>query len=221
MRPRQTALTDELLEYLEKTFSSEDDFLKQLAVDCWNEADIPQINITGYQANFLSLLVKNVNAKNILEIGTLAGYSAIVLARAAGEDSKITTIEKNEKHYEYAIKKIKEANLASRIKAVNANAKIWLEELNENIIYDFVFIDADKSHNAAYLDLLNPHIRKGGMLIIDNALAFGFLLNSAPERNPEGTKSMLNFHKYLLNCKNYFTTLVPIGDGMLVSLKIV
>ena len=164
--------------------------------------------------------MKSINAKNILEIGTLAGYSAIALIRAAGDDAKLLTVEKNLHHFEFAKNKINQAGFAHQIEVVNASAKDFIKEYKPAEKLDFIFMDADKSEYYKCLLALTPHLRKGGLLVADNAFAFGYLLNSAPENNPLNAKSMLGFHKKLLLLEEYFTTLVPIGDGLLVSTKI-
>ena len=220
MRPRQTILTDELLNYIENNFNAENDFLHSLAENCYQEKNIPQINITSYQAHFLQFLIKLIDAKNILEIGTLAGYSIISMASAGNDFNKIITIEKNKTHFDYAKQKIKEAKLDSIIEIVNRDAKDYLIECkNYNEKFDLVFVDADKPNYAIYLELITPLLRTGGLCIFDNAFAFGFLLDSAPERNESSVKSLLTFHKKLLEREDYFTTIVPIGDGMLLSIK--
>jgi predicted O-methyltransferase YrrM len=219
MRERQTTITTELLNYLEQNFTAEDIFLKELARESWESYKIPQINITGYQGNFLQFLVKSIVAKNILEIGTLAGYSAIAMARATNDDAKILTIEKDIKHYQFAKNKIKEAELDNKIEILNEDAREFILNYHPTELLDLIFIDADKSNYFKYLTALTPYLRKGGLFVADNAFAFGFLLDSAPERNPNNMKSMLNYHKHLLSLEEYFTTIVPIGDGMLVSIK--
>ena len=223
MRKRQTTLTPELLTYIENNFNAENDFLHSLAENCYTDANIPQINITGYQANFLQFIINLVNAKNILEIGTLAGYSAIAMAQAGNNCEKIITIEKNIDYYNYAKQKIKEAKLCNIIEVINANAKQFLTDYNKKtdaLLFDLVFIDADKSNYNNYLELITPLLRKGGVCIFDNAFAFGFLLNSAPERNEGSVKSLMKFHQKLLERTDYKTTIVPVGDGMLLSIKI-
>jgi len=220
MRPKQTNLTPELLNYIENNFNAENDLLHSLAANCYTDADIPQINITGYQANFMQFIIKLIDAKTILEIGTLAGYSAISMALSGNNIKKIITIEKNIKHYNYAKQKINEANLTNTIEIINADAKQFLANLNSKELFDLVFIDADKSNYNTYLELVTPLLRRGGVCIFDNAFAFGFLLDSAPERNQESVKSILGFHKKLLERKDYFTTVVPIGDGMLLAVKV-
>jgi caffeoyl-CoA O-methyltransferase len=218
-RNRQTEITPELLKYLETNFTAEDDFLKKLNQDATVE-NIPQINITGYQANFMQFLVKSINAKNMLEIGTLAGYSAISLARAAGENAKLLTVEKNIKHFEFAKNKIKQAGLEKQIEVVNESAKDFMQKYQPTEKLDLIFIDADKSEYHKYLIGLTPHLRKGGLFVADNAFAFGYLLDTVEENKSENAKSMLGFHKILLSMHEYFTTLVPIGDGLLVSTKL-
>lgn len=219
MRERQTPLTEEIQNYIYENFNAEDDFLSEISKQCWVEASIPQINITGYQANFLQFLIKSIDAKNILEIGTLAGYSAIVMARASSAEAKILTIEKEKKHADFAIKKIAEAGFSNKIKVQVEDARQFVKSFKPQTKLDFIFLDANKSSYFKYVNELAPHLRQGGMIVADNAFAFGFLLDSAPERNPKEVRSMLSFHKYLLERDDFFTTIVPIGDGMLISLK--
>ncbi len=219
MKDRQTPLTKALQDYLYQNFSAEDDLLKDIAQNCWIEESIPQINITGYQANFLQFLIKSINAKNILEIGTLAGYSAIVMARASSPEAKILTIEKQEKHALFAQQKIAEAGLSDKIEVKLINAHKFVKRFAPEEKLDFIFLDADKAAYFKYFEGLAPHLRQGGMIVADNAFAFGYLLDSAPEKKTDEIRSMLGFHKYVLERKDFFTTLVPIGDGMLISLK--
>ncbi|MCL2040257.1 MAG: O-methyltransferase [Bacteroidetes bacterium] len=219
MRDKQTNLTPELFNYIENNFNAENDFLRTLVNNCYSEAGIPQINITGYQANFLQFIIKLIDAKNILEIGTLAGYSAISMALSGNNIKKIITIEKNTKHYNYAKQKVNEANLTDIIELVNADAKQFLKNYNKDL-FDLVFVDADKPNYNNYLELVTPLLRHRGVCVFDNAFAFGFLLDSAPEKNEDSVKSILRFHKKLLARKDYFTTIVPIGDGMLLSVKV-
>ena len=142
------------------------------------------------------------------------------MAQAENNYKKIITIEKNKKYFNYAKQKIKESNLDNIIEIINADAKQFLINYNYNEDnFDLVFIDADKSNYYTYLELITPLLRKGGVCIFDNAFAFGFLLDSAPEKNKDSVKSLINFHKKLLERKDYFTTIVPIGDGMLLSIK--
>lgn len=219
MRERQTPLTKEIQNYIYENFTAEDELLSEISNQCWAEATIPQINITGYQANFLQFLIKAIDAKNILEIGTLAGYSAIVMARASSAEAKILTIEKEKKHADYAMKKIAEAGFSNKIKVQVEDARQFIKHFTPQTKLDFIFLDANKSSYSQYFDELAPHLRQGGMIVADNAFAFGFLLDSAPERNPKGVRSMLSFHKHILERNDFFTTIVPIGDGMLISLK--
>ena len=220
MKNRQTEFTIELQNYVYENFNAEDKLLKDIANNCWEEAQIPQINITGYQAQFLQFIIKAIDAKNILEIGTLAGYSAIVMARAASEDAKVLTIEREKKYADYARNNIIKAGLENKIKIIVENAHSFIKKFAPNELLDLIFLDADKSAYFKYINALTPYLRKGGIVIADNAFAFGFLLDTAPERNPEEVRSMINFHKHLLERKDYFTTIVPIGDGILLSIKI-
>jgi predicted O-methyltransferase YrrM len=217
MTMRATGLRDDLFDYLVENFSGEDEFLKNLLIEA-KDFGIPQISISAEQVKFIQFILKAINARNVLEIGTLAGYSAIAIARALPDDGKITTIELEQKHFEFASKKIQEAGLSHKITIINENALTFLEHYSPDEKLDFVFLDADKNNYYKYVKILDKYVKNGGIISADNAFAFGFVTQSAPERNPDDIKSIKSFNEYMKN--NYFTTIAPVGDGLLLSLKI-
>jgi predicted O-methyltransferase YrrM len=223
MPKHPTYLNDELYEYCVSNFSCEDEYLINLKKKA-DDAGIPHIYITPEQGLYMQFLVKSINAKNIIEVGTLAGYSAIVMARAMPEDGKLITIEKNEQFAEFAKEMIKNSDVAHKIEVITANAKTFLknnDEFNEQYKekFDLAFVDANKPFYQFYLDHITGLLRKKGIYIADNAFAFGFLLEAIPERNPNKVKSMLSFNNYFKNKEEYFVSLVPIGDGMIMGIK--
>lgn len=218
MSDKTTPITNELENYLKSNFSADDEFLNQLKLDAKNH-DMPDIYISSVQAKFMQFLLKLMNAKYILEIGTLGGYSAITMARALPEDGKVITIELFEKHADFAKKKIKEAGLDNKIEVINQRGMEFLNSFRPTFELDFVFVDADKDKYWRYLELTTPLIRKGGVFAADNAFAFGFLLDTAPERSPEDVKSIKSFNEHFKNHEAYETTLVPIGDGLIMGIK--
>lgn len=219
MTMKATGLRDDLYEYILENFSGEDEFLKNLRDEA-AELNIPQISISKEQVKFLQFLIKTIKAKNILEVGTLAGYSGISMARALPEDGKLITLELEPERAEFARRKFSEAGFSEKVEVVQGKALDFLSSFNPDEPIDFVFLDADKNNYYKYVNLLDKFIRVGGIVAADNAFAFGFVMDSAPERNPEDVKSIKSFNSYMVNNKNYFTTIAPVGDGLLMCLKV-
>jgi predicted O-methyltransferase YrrM len=216
MTMQATALKEDLFQYLVDNFSSDDEFLKQLLIDAQSH-NIPQISISPEQARFIQFILKSINAKYVLEIGTLAGYSAITMAKALPDDGKLITIELEKKHYEFAKLKIEEAGLSNKIEIINQKALDFLKDFQPAHNFDFIFLDADKSNYYKYVNLIDRYVRSGGIISADNAFAFGFVTQSAPERNPNDVKSIKSFNDFMR--QKYFSTIAPVGDGLLLSLK--
>lgn len=214
-----TPLTPELAEYLNTNFSAEDEFLQKLKEEAASEG-LPQIAIAPEQGKILQTLIKANNAKNILEIGTLAGYSAIIMARALPDNGNLITVESEFKHALFAQKKIKEAGLEHIIQVQNSTGRDFLEEFEPEEEFDVIFVDADKPSYKYYLDKTTKFLKKGGMFIADNAFAFGYLLTETTERNPNEIKSIQGFNLYLKNHPQYLTSVIPLGDGLIVGVKI-
>lgn len=218
MSHRPTIIDDRLFEYLKSYFSSEDEFLYELQIRA-REAGLPPISISPEQGRFMQFLLGSINAKHVLEIGTLAGYSAITMARALPNDGKLITVENDPKHYDFACKMIEESGLGNKIEVVLSDGKDFVKEYRTRNQFDFVFVDADKPSYAFYLNNITPKIKNGGIFAADNAFAFGFILDTKPERNPDDVKSLRSFNEYFRTRDNYFTCIVPVGDGIIMGYK--
>ena len=219
MSIKATGLRDDLHGYLVDNFSGEDDFLKNLKIES-NKLGFPQIHISPEQVRFLQFLVRSINTKYALEIGTLGGYSAIAIARALPDDGKLITLELEPERADFARKKIEEAGLAHKVEVICSNGLNFIVNFTPEKPLDFVFLDADKNNYHKYVMNLEPKVRLGGMITADNAFAFGFVLDSAPERNPADVKSIRSFNDYMNKHPNFLTTIAPVGDGLLMSLKV-
>jgi predicted O-methyltransferase YrrM len=214
-----TPVTGKLADYILENFSSEDEFLHNLNEESI-QAGIPSIQISKEQGKFLQFFLKSIQAKYVLEIGTLAGYSAITMARALPDDGRLISIEYEFEHAVFAKNKVKDAGLDNIIEIQNSNAREFLKTFKPEFQFDFIFVDADKPSYKYYLDILSPMLKVGGVFAADNAFAFGFLSSSKPERNPDDVKSIQGFNNYFINHTNYFTSIVPVGDGMIMGFKL-
>ncbi len=225
MSATSTPLTPELTEYLRSSFSTEDDVLRRLNAEA-AEAGIPAIHIASEQTACLQLLLRSISARTVVEVGSLAGYSTIVIARALPPDGTVIACEKDPRHAAFIRRKAAEAGLASVIEVVEGAALDTLPThpiLNtpiDDTSIDAVFIDADKPNYQNYYDLLVPHVRVGGFVIGDNALAWGQVHMADPENEPKNVRALRAFNDRMATDPRFLTTLIPLGDGMVVGLKV-
>jgi predicted O-methyltransferase YrrM len=174
---------------------------------------------------FISLLAKMINAKHILEIGTAIGYSAIYLSLASG--AEVLTLELNEDMAKIARENIEEAKLSEKIKVMLGDANESLLKLGENSEnfgkFDLIFIDAAKTHYGEYLKNSAKLLQPGGIVVSDNVLFRGYVAapdSEFPKRYRGIVRAMKKYVANLLIDENFDTSIVPIGDGIAVSLKL-
>ena len=167
---------------------------------------------------FLSVLVSALRPKNILEIGTAFGYSALWMARAQGPGGRILTIDPDLSRTDVAAEFFRKAGVSERIEIVNRPALDVLPELRPDS-FDFVFIDALKEEYADYLRLAVPLLKRGGMIAADNLL-WGHAASMPPAANdPTATLGIRTFNEALLHHPAFEATIVPIGDGLGLAVK--
>jgi len=165
------------------------------------------------QCHFLRLIIKITNIKNVLEIGTFTGLSALSIALALPDDGKLIALDKNNETNKIAINFFKKANLEHKIQTIIKPAFDSLEEL-KNKKFDMIFIDADKMSYKEYYDKSLKLMNKGGLIIVDNVLWHGEV---ADENNLDKfTVSIKEFNEYVANDKRVEQIIVPLGDGMTV-----
>lgn len=219
MSARPTLITDEIYEYLVKRFNVEDEYLKNLKKNALAYG-IPEICISPEQGKFLQFFLKSISAKYVLEIGSLFGYSAVVMAEALPEDGKVICLEVFKKNADFISESIKGTKYENKIEVINGDASAFLKTYKPEFEFDFVFIDADKGNYSNYMNLTTPMLRKGGILCADNALAFGHVAEINPKNEPGNVKAIQAFNENLLANPQYFSSLVTMGDGMAMGIKI-
>ena len=166
--------------YFEGLFIGEDAALQAALADS-NAAELPAINVTASQGKLLYLIVKMTGAKNVLEIGTLGGYSAIWMARALPDGGRLTTIENEKAHAEVAAKNIVRAGLSDIVEIINSSAIEALPTLTDRAPFDLFFIDADKESTAAYFAWAMKLSRPGSVIVVDNVVRDGEVIDAASE----------------------------------------
>ncbi|MCV6603571.1 MAG: O-methyltransferase, partial [Cohaesibacter sp.] len=144
-------------------------------------ANLPAIDVSPNQGKFLYLLAKMSGAKRILELGTLGGYSTIWLARAVGDDGKVITVEFEQDHIDVASNNIQNAGLARRVDIVKGAALQIMQDFVADGAepFDMIFIDADKPNNAKYIDLAFDLSKSGTVIVGDNVVRGGDVINNA------------------------------------------
>jgi caffeoyl-CoA O-methyltransferase len=216
------ALFESVDQYISQLFHDEDDCLKATEQSII-ESGIPQISISPNQGKFLQLLARLCNAKKILEIGTLGGYSTIWMARALPENGKLITLEIDHKHAEVAQQNFKRCGLASKIeirlgKAIELLPQLEVEGAGP---FDMIFIDADKPPYTEYFQWALKLSRPGTLIIADNVIREGkVLLEESPDDMVAGVK---RFNEYLSKSKAVTATIFQtVGskehDGMAMAI---
>jgi predicted O-methyltransferase YrrM len=153
-------------------------------------AGLPPIEVSAQAAQLLYLMVKISGARRVLEVGTLAGFSTICLARGVGAEGSVVTLEYNPRHAEVAADNLRRAGVADRVEMVAGAALDTLPGLTGD--FDLVFIDADKENNAAYVEHAVRLGRPGTVIIVDNAVRSGRILApAADDHQAQGVRAML------------------------------
>ena len=174
-----------------------------------------QISIS--QSQFLHLIIKISNIKTILEIGTFTGLSTLSMALALSDDGKIIALDKNEETNKVAIDFFKKANQDHKIKTLIKPALESLDEI-KNEKFDLVFIDADKMNYIEYYERSLQLLNNNGLIIIDNVLWYGEVVN---ENNTDKfTKNIKEFNVHISKDTRVEKLIIPLGDGMTVCRKL-
>ena len=210
---KELEITEKLQKYIDN-FSLNLNPIQQEIID-YNSTlgDVKRMQITTSQCHFLHLIIKTSNIKNVLEIGTFTGLSALSIALALPDDGKLIALDKNNETNKVAINFFKKANLEHKIQTIIKPALDSFDEL-KNKKFDMIFIDADKMNYKEYYDKSLKLMNKGGLIIVDNVLWHGEV---ADENNLDKfTVNIREFNEYVANDKRVEQIIVPLGDGMTV-----
>ena len=210
-------IDEKLLNYCINHSSKEPEILKELNRQTHIRTLNPRMICGKHQGRFLSIISKIIRPKKILEIGTFTGYSTLCLAEGLEKEGRIDTIDNN-----YELKKIQNyffnlSKLEDQINQFTCDAIEILPKLKDK--YDLIFLDADKKNYLNYLNLIVPLLTKKGVLISDNVLWSGKVI-SVNNNNDLETEVLKKFNKKLSNHKNLETVLLPVRDGISLSVKI-
>ncbi len=215
MSENTTLLNGPLLRYLAEHTTPEDDFLRSVKREALANGMKP-IWIAPEQGSLLQILLRLSGAREVIEVGTLAGYSAIWMARALPEDGRVHTIEVSSKHADFAEKWIAGSDVASRIKLYRGAAKDILPKFKSGSA-DAVFLDADRMNYSLYFGHALRLVRTGGLVMADNAFVHGKLLDKT-SRDAD-TRAMSDFNEMLSREPTLRSIIIPLGDGLWVAVK--
>jgi caffeoyl-CoA O-methyltransferase len=215
MSENATLVDERHVRYLTERTTPEDAFLGDLKAAAAKEG-IPSIWIAPAQASFMQVLLRLAKARDVVEVGTLAGYSAIAMARALPEGGRVRTIELEEKHAAFAARWVAKSDVAGKVEILRGAGLEVLPKLAADSA-DAAFLDADKGNYPAYLEQCLRIVRRGGLIMADNAFAFGELFETSP-RDQE-VAAMRRFNDLMAAEKRLSGIIVPFGDGLWVSVK--
>ena len=206
----------EMDRYLENHASAEPAILKKLRKETYQKTTQPHM-ISGYQqGRLLAILSKMMQPKRILEIGTFTGYATLCLAEGLAKEGKITTLDVNEDLAYLPQKYFNESEYSAQIDFRIQDAKVFLKETNE--IFDLVFIDADKENYVEYFKLIKPRLKSGSVVMFDNVLWYGKILEEKPKM--KSTQNIKELNDLVAQDEDFENLILPLRDGVNLMRKI-
>ena len=201
----------EVLDWTNETHVAHDSALRA-AFETPERSGIPAIHVGVSEGKLISMLCRLIGAQKVVEVGTLAAYSTIHLARGLGEQGHVWSAEFREEHAKLARENLERAGLSAQASVHVGRGVDVLPTLEAHGPFDAIFIDADKESYDQYGRWAAKHVRKGGLLLGDNSFFFGRLLEDSP-----GANAMRRFHE---EARQHFDTVnIPTPDGLLLGVK--
>lgn len=210
-------ITKEIEDYIINHSEVEEEILQKINRETNAKMLHPRMLSGALQGQVLKMLTKMIRPKNVLEIGTFTGYSAISIALALEKNSIITTIDINDEIKDFTQKFIDESNLNKKIKFIIGDALEVIPKLQQT--FDLVFIDGEKNEYLKYYNTVFDKINKGGYIIADNVLWSGKVIEKKIKNNDYFTKGIIEFNKSIQNDKRVENVIFPIRDGLMIIRK--
>lgn len=207
-------LSEKLDEYIVAHSQEEPKVLKELNRETWQKVLNPRMLSGGFQGRVLSMISKLIQPKNILEIGTYTGYSALCMAEGMLTEGTLHTIDRNEELYDLQRKYFDKSEYGPQIKQYVGNALEIIPSIE--VKFDLVFIDADKSNYTNYFNLIIDKMNKGGVILSDNVLWSGKVIEKLNPKDVD-TAALLEFNILMNTDDRIETVLLPIRDGLTIS----
>ena len=208
-------IQQDIEKYAEAHTTPENKLLKKITRETYLEVLQPRMLSGHLQGRLLSMFSKMIEPKNILEIGTYTGYSALCLAEGLTEEGKLVTLDKNIELFDRVNTYFSESQFRKKLKMLHGDALELIPNLKES--WDLVFIDADKENYYEYYKMTLPNVRSGGYIIADNVLWSGKVIDSSAD--DADTIALRAFNSALLSDVSVEVILLPIRDGLTVARK--
>ena len=206
-------ISEKIAEYLSQNSEKEPEILSKLNQETHQKVLQPRMLSGHIQGRFLSLISKIKSPLHILEIGTYTGYGTLCLAEGLAADGKIFTIDRNEELLKIQNKYFEKSGNRNKIVQLTGNAIDILDNLNQT--FDLIFIDADKENYIKYFQLVSEKLNPNGIIISDNVLWSGKVVNR--DNNDEETSTLKKFNKTLHDDTRFETVILPLRDGISIS----
>jgi len=206
-------INEEVLDYIENLTSPQSELLAALERETYQKTVLPQMISGPYQGRLLSLLARIKQPQNILEVGTFTGYATLCLAEGLPPDGQIISIDKNDEFQAIQNKYFAQSAYRKQIKQIIGNAREVISDLPET--FDLVFLDADKRYYPQYLEMLLPKMNKGGLLIADNVLWYGKVLE--PQPKDAETQAIKQYNEMLADDDRVEAIILPVRDGLSIA----
>tara|TARA_B110000259_G_scaffold131700_1_gene148560 strand:- start:37 stop:681 length:645 start_codon:yes stop_codon:yes gene_type:complete len=210
-------INENLEDYIIKHSQQEPRILKDLNRETNLKVLQPRMISGAHQGRLLSIISKIISPTKILEIGTFTGYSTLCLSEGLTKDGRIHTVDINEELYDLQRKYFKKSPFNDNIIQHLGNALEVIPTMDNN--FDLIFLDADKNNYPEYLDVLISKLKIGGVLLSDNVLWDGKVLNPISEKDIS-TKAIVKYNKLLSQREDMDNVILPIRDGLTISRKI-
>ena len=207
-------LPEKLDDYVVAHSQKEPELLQQLSRETWQKVLAPRMLSGHFQGRVLSMLSKLINPKNVLEIGTYTGYSALCLAEGIQPKGQLHTIDTNEELYDLQRRYFDKSGFGNQIIQYTGNAINIIPKIDKT--FDLVFIDADKQNYPNYLEIILPKLKSGSVILSDNVLWTGKVIEEL-QKGDKDTEALLKYNKMINEHSQLETVLLPIRDGLTIT----
>ena len=207
-------LPEKLDNYVVAHSQKEPELLQQLSRETWQKVLAPRMLSGHFQGRVLSMLSKLINPKNVLEIGTYTGYSALCLAEGIQPKGQLHTIDTNEELYDLQRRYFDKSGFGNQIIQYTGNAINIIPKIDKT--FDLVFIDADKQNYPNYLEIILQKLKSGSVILSDNVLWTGKVIEEL-QKGDKDTEALLKYNKMINEHSQLETVLLPIRDGLTIT----
>lgn len=207
--------------YLQEVFPLNDPDLLKIK-ERLQQQDLDFMSVSGPEARVLQFFIRALNLSQVVEVGTLFGYSAVAMAQALPAGGRVISLEKSEDNFKVAKELVAASSVASKIELICGDALDSLSAIEGRGPFDLVFIDANKGAYVDYLSWAEKNVRSGGLIIGDNTFLFGGVYGASrdPAVGPKQIRVMQEFNSRLADRSKYNSIMIPSFEGMTVAQKL-